>query len=197
MIKKYLFKWLAPSFLLEMSKQLHEQDNRITAEPIFEVRCKRYLVTEEGYSESHWELHSDDSEGYPIYSSKEGFDSSESAKELFEANAEWCEEWLLYRDLIELDDDVQPSDVYPEGHTLKLFEENFFFETDHDWPTDIKVIHLQEVEETIRTCFTEADAKAFIARKQHDYPKLYTYVQTMNYCPQMIELRNWIMGLTK
>lgn len=186
-----------PDFLIEMSKQINKQDNNCTAEPIYQVRCKRYLVTEEGYDESHWELHSDDSEGIPIYSSKDGFDSSESARELFEANDEWCEEWLLSMGLIELDDDVQPSDVYPDGHTLKLFEENFYFETDHDWPTNIRVIHMQETEEVIKTCLTKADADWFIQRKQHDYPPLYTYVESMIYCPQMIELRNWIIGLTK
>jgi hypothetical protein len=58
-------------------------------------------------------------------------------------------------------------------------------------------IHLQETEEVVKTCLTEADANWFIQRKQHDYPKLYTYAESMCFCPQMIELRNWIMSLTK
>jgi hypothetical protein len=33
-----------PGFLLEMSKQLNEQDNRITADPLFEVRYKNTLL---------------------------------------------------------------------------------------------------------------------------------------------------------
>ncbi|EGR2446752.1 TPA: DNA N-6-adenine-methyltransferase [Vibrio cholerae] len=45
-----------PDFLIEMSKQMHEQNNRITADPIWQVRHKQYLVTEQGYNESHWEI---------------------------------------------------------------------------------------------------------------------------------------------
>ena len=55
---------------------------------------------------------------------------------------------------------------------------------------------VEEYEDIVKSAFlTEADANWFINRKQHDYPKLYTYVESMYYCPQMIELRNWIMSL--
>ena len=44
---------------------------------------------------------------------------------------------------------------------------------------------------------TEEDANWFIKRKQHDYPKLYTYVESLCFCPQMIELRGWIKSLSQ
>lgn len=180
-----------PDFLIEMSKQMHEQDNRITAEPIWQVRCKRYLVTEQGYSEHHWELHSPDSEGRPIYSTSPGFDNQEAAEELLELEPDWCQEWI-----------ANEQDIYIGDHgdykgIADAFKSCFDFEDCEDWPDDWTKIYLQETEAVIRTCLTEADANAFIARKQHDYPKLYTYVETMNFCPQMIELRNWLLSLTR
>lgn len=173
-----------PDFLIEMSKQLHEQDNRITAEPIFEVRCKRYLVTQEGYNQSHWALYDRDSDGWATYSTEDGFDNSNAHHNFYESNPDWCDDWLECEDL-------------PSG--IESFANNFDFEARsscfYDWPDDCNSLFLQETEETIKSCLTEADAKAFIARKQHDYPKLYIYVSSMVFCPQMIELRNWIMSL--
>ena len=72
-----------PDFLLEMSKQLNEQNNRGTAEPIFQVRHKDYLVTEVGYNQHHWEFHLVDSEGWPCYSTKKGFDNSDAHANLY------------------------------------------------------------------------------------------------------------------
>lgn len=175
-----------PEFLLEMSRQIKEQDNRCTAEPIYQVRCKRYLITEEGYSESHWELHAEDSDGYPIYSTKPGFNSDHSSSEFYEANEEWCDDWLV-------DNDLEPCSV--EFYTNFCFKQ--FKESGDEWPEGYRVIHLQETEEVIKTCLTKADADYFIQRKQHDYPKLYTYAGSMVYCPQMIQLRNWILSLTQ
>ena len=34
-------------------------------------------------------------------------------------------------------------------------------------------IEMQKNRNSIKSCLTESDAKAFIERKQHDYPKLY------------------------
>lgn len=86
-----------PEFLLEMSKQMREQDSRLTAHPIWQVRCKRYASTQEGINEAGYEI----------------------------------------------------------------------------------------IEEVVSTHMTEADAIAFIARKGHDYPTLYTYVESAYWAPQL------------
>ena len=56
---------------------------------------------------------------------------------------------------------------------------------------------MQKEMKIINSHLTEEGAKQFIARKQHDYPKLYTYVYSMYHCNQMKELRSWIKGLSK
>ena len=53
-----------PDFLLEMSKQMNEQDCRSTAHPFWQVRCKNFIVTESGYDEHHYELIDDDGSFY-------------------------------------------------------------------------------------------------------------------------------------
>jgi hypothetical protein len=180
-----------PAFLLEMSKQIREQDNHMTAYPIYQVRCKRYLVTEEGYSESHWELHAPDSEGYPTYSSKPHYDNNAAAEDFFSENKKWCIEWLEENLL-----DYKRNSDSDEETFYECFDFDSYCETGDEWPDDYTVIRMQETEEVIKTCFTKSDAEWFINRKQHDYPKLYTYVASMVFCPQMIELRNWIMELS-
>jgi len=40
-----------PEFLLEMSNQINTQDNRCTADPIWQVMCKRTRPTAEDYSD--------------------------------------------------------------------------------------------------------------------------------------------------
>lgn len=174
-----------PAFLIEMSQQMHLQDSRMTAEPIWQVRCKRYLVTEQGYSEDHWEILHDDSEGRALHHSAFSDDYSELAEYLLETDEEWCKEWC----------DEQGID-FCESAFIDAFSADYDPDGCLDLPDGYKRLYLQETEEVIKTCLTEADALAFIARKQHDYPKLYTYVEPMVFCPQMIELRNWIMSLT-
>lgn len=183
-----------PAFLLEMSQQMHQQSNRFTAEPIWQVRCKRYLVTEEGYNEHHFEIFdSEDGDFTELYNSDTG-DKRPLASWLLENDLGWCDAWL------------EDIDVSADIDNLKAFSEIFIesfiddFDVESDYyllPAPLKKLHFQEAEEVVKTCFTEDDALAFIARKQHDYPKLYTYVESMVFCPQMIELRNWIMSLTK
>lgn len=182
-----------PAFLLEMSQQMHQQDNRCTAEPIWQVRCKRYLPTEEGYDEHHWEIVDTDA-GTVLYWSHVSDIKQALAEWLAENDHEWCSNWLLDNDIDQV--------CHGDGHAfddvfIQAFIDDFDVESDHDQlPDPLKKFHLQETEEVIKTCLTEADARAFIARKQHDYPKLYTYVESMVFCPQMIQLRHWIMSLT-
>jgi hypothetical protein len=184
-----------PAFLLEMSQQMHQQDNRITAEPIWQVRCKRYLVTQEGYNDHHWEIfYGEDGDYSTLYRSDDG-DKSNLAEWLLEHDAQWCKTWLLENDKIEsYHDEIESfADVFTQA-----FIEDFDVDSDHyDLPSSLTKLHFQEIEEVIKSCLTEADANWFIRRKQHDYPHLYTYVASMYLCPQMIELRNWILSLTK
>lgn len=187
-----------PAFLLEMSQQMHQQDNRCTAEPIWQVRCKRYLPTEEGYDEHHWEIVDTDGDATALYRSDK-CDKKALAEWLAENDHQWCSNWLFDNDIeSEYSDITHVHGPAFDEVFINAFIDKFNVESDHDQlPDPLKKFHLQETEEVIKTCFTEADALAFIARKQHDYPKLYTYVESMVFCPQMIQLRNWIMSLTK
>jgi len=174
-----------PQFLLEMSKQLNEQDSRYTSDPLFEVRYKKHLVTEAGYNESHWEIL--DGDGQTLYHSEKSEDYSEIAEHVFENNEQWSSSfWGDYEETRFLD--------CTKAEFIECFNDHF----DSDWcdlPDDLVKLHMQEVEVTVNSHFTEADAEAFIERKQHDYPKLYTYAISMCYCWNMIELRNWIASL--
>ncbi|MEL4303159.1 ead/Ea22-like family protein [Shewanella xiamenensis] len=186
-----------PAFLLEMSQQMHQQSNRCTAEPIWQVRCKRYLPTEEGYDEHHWEIVDTDG-GTALYRSDESDMKQALAEWLAENDHQWCSNWLFDNDI----ETNNPDLTHIHGPAfdevfIEAFIDDFDVESDHDQlPDPLKKFHLQETEEVIRSCLTEADARAFIARKQHDYPTLYTYVESMVFCPQMIQLRHWIMSLT-
>ena len=178
-----------PQFLIEMSKQLNEQDNRITADPLFEVRYKKYLVTEQGYNESHWEIVSDN--GDSLYHSENSKDYNELAGYLFDVELDWCKEFAhSYIDDFEIIDE----ESFEEWQVM--FDQTFDPDI-YDLPDEYKVFHMQEIEVTVNSHFTEADAKAFITRKQHDYPPLYTYAISMCYCWNMIELRKWIMSINK
>ncbi|HDV5541044.1 TPA: ead/Ea22-like family protein [Vibrio cholerae] len=186
-----------PDFLIEMSKQMHEQNNRITADPIWQVRHKQYLVTEQGYNESHWEIAATE-EGCTLYHSQNDSDYQELILYLIDNHPDWMREWAEeYADMeIELDDGEMMLEELELDRLTDAFNSSF----DHDWhdlPEGVKKFHMQEIEVVVKTCLTEEDANAFIQRKQHDYPKLYTYVESMVGCQQMIELRNWILSLTE
>ena len=173
-----------PKFLTEMSEQMNNEDARCTADPLFEVRYKTSLVTEAGYNESHYEIISEG--GYTLYHSKKSDDYTELAKHLFEYEIEWAKE--LIED--ELDDEGD-EEVF-----IDWFNGNFDDEI-YDLPTDVRKLHMQTIEVTVNSHFTEVGAQQFINRKQHDYPKLYIYAISLCYVEQMVELRNWIKSLTK
>ena len=92
-------------------------------------------------------------------------------------------------------------DRWPDDYTdLDAFKEVLYQQFDYDWhdlPEGFKKIHMQEIEVTVNSHFTESDAEAFIDRKQHDYPPLYTYAISLCYCYNMAELRRWLISLTK
>lgn len=154
-----------PSFLIEMSKQMNEQPNRSTSHPFWQVRCKRYLPTEQGYNDHHWVLCDDDGEFFRS-------DGDEDLHEvMLDRFPEFCEE-------------------LEEG-----FSEWFDPDID-DLPDCVRKIYVQETEEIVTTHLTESDALWFIKRKQHDYPPLYTYVESAYWSPQLRELQDWIKSLT-
>lgn len=173
-----------PKFLLEMSDQINNQNNMMTADPLFEVRYKSYLITQEDYNESHWEIFCED--GYTLYHSQDSEDFSALAEYMFDYDYDWCVNWFDYKNT-----DLE----FSESNFKDLFTDEF--EPDYDdLPSDVKKLYLQEVEVTVNSHFTESDAQAFIDRKQHDYRELYIYAISMCYCKNMKKLRNWIKDLT-
>lgn len=178
-----------PEFLIEMSKQLDEQDNRITADPIWQVRCRRFRPTAEGYSdtfhimdtENDYELVADSSLDSGINEQIVSYlhcDPDDLPLEL--------ETWV----------DSQDDDIDDGQSKIDYFIENFDHEVDNIYC--FSTVWVDEYEDIVKSAFlTEADANWFIKRKQHDYPPLYTYVASMYLCPQMIELRNWILSISK
>ena len=176
-----------PEFLLELAKQVNEQPNRGTAHPFYEVRCKRFLVTEEGYNESHWELHSEDSEGYPTYSTKPYCDNNAALEDFEDENKKWCDEWI--------EENVDPECIGEDSSFNDFFDFEEHKNYGGEWPEGFRVIHLQEYEETVSTHLTLADANWFIKRKQHDYPDLYTYAVSAYWSPQIKQLQDWLKSL--
>lgn len=173
-----------PKFLIEMSNQINIQNNRMTADPLFEVRYKQNLVAEEGYNESHFEIISE--EGICLYHSVNSDNYNDLAEYLLEDYKGWCYGWCEAEEV-----------KFKKDTFLECFNNNYDHDGWVDLPDDIKKLYMQEIEVTVNSHMTEAGAEAFIKRKQHDYPKLYTYAISLCFCPQMMELRNWIRELTK
>jgi len=166
-----------PEFLIEMSKQMNSDPSRCTAHPFWQVRCKRYLPTEQGYNESHIEVY-----GYEglVYRSIEPL--SELVDYLLDNHEEFCKSWAIE----EHDEESDYSEVMYN-----------YFDLDCDrLPEELKKICVQEVEEIVTTHLTQSASLAFIKRKQHDYPKLYTHVESAYWSPQLRELQDWIKSLT-
>ncbi|WP_027697209.1 hypothetical protein [Vibrio litoralis] len=174
-----------PDFLIEMSNQINTQSNRMTADPLFEVRYKTSLITEEGYNESHFEI-VDCEDGITLYHSKSSDNYNALAEHLLESHEKWCMEWC----------DEEAGIEFSGNSFIADFNDNYDCHGWMDLPEGIKKLHMQEIEVTVNSHFTEAAAQAFIDRKQHDYPKLYIYAISMCFCYPMIELRNWIKSLT-
>lgn len=100
--------------------------------------------------------------------------------------AEYHEEWAVAR----------CSDDEKKELSEALTEDNFEWVTLPESVT-IERVEMQKTMEVVKACLTEADAKVFITRKQHDYAPLYIYAFSMCFPPKMIELRKWIMSLTQ
>jgi len=156
-----------PDFLKEMSEQINTQDNHITADPMFCVYYDKKVSAGEDYAEGYEYCHEDGVIG-----------DFEALKEHLNKN--------------------HPDFVVSVVADLELdgFEDWDELDCDVcDLPCGIFKYHYQKVKTFVKASFTEAGAKQFIKRKQHDYPPLYIYVESMVYQHQMIELRNWIKSL--
>jgi hypothetical protein len=163
-----------------MSEQMNTQDNRITAEPIWQVCYDKEHVTADGYERYVTYGDISDGEYELIFSSEEGSsaDNKHAIEWLKENKPDFCEIWAA------------------GGVSGSIDDMNFEYEFDQMGSINIQKNFMVRRREVVKSCLTEADANWFIKRKQHDYPKLYTYVNSMVYCPQMIELRNWIKTLS-
>ena len=179
-----------PKFLTEMSEQMNNKDVRCTAEPIWTVCYDKWLTCADDRGDKTILLISDDC------SYKECDNESEVLTYLHEHHCDWINSVKLdlYNDDC-LCDDYDSFEAYLECDDFEL---NLDY-TDYDYPDGLNIERLcmQSERVIVKSCLTEEDARYFIKRKQHDYAKLYTYVESMIFCPQMIELRGWIKSLTK
>jgi len=171
-----------PSFLLEMSEQINTQNNRITAEPLFQVCYDKEHVTADGYEEYVTYGFVGDGDYTLILSTENGSmaDNDHAIEYLKENHPSFCDDWSE-----SFEKDISEFDFEEEYENYEMSSLEF------------QINYMTRRREVVKSCLTEADANWFIQRKQHDYPRLYTYVESMIYCPQMIELRNWIKSLTK
>jgi len=169
-----------PDFLIELSRQLNEQPSRATSHPFYQVRCKRPYVTMKGYSSEYFEIYNDDGVVFSSNWKNHGCKDEHLAEYLIENHLDW---------LCDTFEDVEVIDV-------DFLLENFDFEDCDDLPSELKKIWIQEVEEVVSTHLTLEAAAQFIKRKQHDYPKLYTYAESAYWSPQLRELQDWLKSLT-
>jgi hypothetical protein len=171
-----------PEFLIEMSNQMRNQPNRCTSHPFWQVRCKEYPVTAEGYNDHHWVLVNEDGEFY-----RSDIQELSIAAEYFKENySDWFEVQVK---------DAKDDCFWEDQDDIEIFADSFDFDYE-DLPDGINRVFVQETEKIISTHFTESDANWFINRKQHDYPKLYTYVESAYWSPQIKDLQEWIISLT-
>ena len=180
-----------PEFLLEMSKQMNNEDNRMTSDPIWQVRCIRFIPTAEGCSSHHWELTDDDGVFYRDHTG----DREEALQHLIENHHKWCRDWVIFHHLNEYKN-LQDNNDFDSEAMEKYFHDYFSMDNDlDDLPSEIRKIEVQEVEDVVSTHLTEVDANWFIKRKQHDYPPLFTHTESAYWSPQIKELRAWILSL--
>ena len=179
----------APKFLLEMSKQLKEQDNRCTADPIFMVCYDKWLTCADDRGDKEVWLINDDE-----YT--ECDNESEVLTYLHEHHSDWINSIKVQK----YEDDC----LYDDYDSFEHYLESDDFELDleleeYDWPGvfGIEKMCMQKEMTVVNSHLTEEGAKQFIKRKQHSYSELYIYAYSMYYCHQMKELRNWIITLTE
>lgn len=180
-----------PKFLIEMSEQMNNEDNRCTADPVWQVRCKRTRATSSGYTDIFEFVENDE---YTVVAKNYGDEESVNQQIVNYLNCDpddlpiALEEWV--------DSRVDLGGIVSGEDKIDYFLENF--RPDYDELRGFSIIWVEEYEDVVMGAFlTEQDANWFIERKQHDYPKLYTYVESLYFAPQMKELRAWIKSLNR
>ena len=171
---------IVPDRILEISRNMNASPVRATANPFWEVRHKDYLVTSEGYNDHHFELVGDDGAFY-----RSDKPDAENAVEFI---VDFAEEWF--------------EKVVSEAEENGMFFVNSseilsFIINKNEFPEGINKVFVQQVKKTVWTGLSEFGANAFIKRKQHDYPKLYTYVESAYWSPELIEVMDFISGFSK
>ncbi|MCG6387537.1 ead/Ea22-like family protein [Vibrio fluvialis] len=177
-----------PDFLLEMSRQMHQQDNRCTRDPIWVVCHDEKLTCADGCGD-YWVLvdRENNADIEELFDSV-NFNALPLVEHVREYYPQHFAQWLSDNQEDWPEDSASIAESLDDPH-LWLSELGI---ADHQ----IGKFDVQTVTREVKYCLTESDANAFIARKQHDYPKLYTFVKSMVFCPQMVELREWILSLT-
>lgn len=174
-----------PAFLIEMSEQMNNEDNRCTADPIWMVCHDNWLTCADDRGDKTILL----MQGDDHYIECDDSDHTEIFEYLYEHHEEWC---LAY--IKEYGDEEEENIVDELANCVTL--DDSYSNTLPDGIT-IERLCMQKEMKVINAHLTLEGANQFIARKQHDYPKLYTYVYSMYFCEQMKELRGWIKSLAK
>ena len=175
-----------PDFLVEMSQQMQSEHNRMTQDPIWQVCYDDKILTEEDYSDGFRIV---TSEGYMLFDSQSCTDASHFIDNAVDSFEELVDAYNKEKN----EGDSESSFSFKDDFDIDYDFEDSCFDDDDAY----KKYYYTKVRTVVKSCLTEQDAEAYIERKQHDHCPLYTYVYAMDYCPQMIELRNWIKGLAK
>ena len=171
---------IIPEFLIEMSEQMNNEDVRCTAEPIWTVCYDEWLTCADDRGDKTVLLLSDNGDNYIECSDSDHTGIFDYLKEHYPV---WC--MTLIHEFDEEEGNIDELSSYLELDDYVDLPDNL----------TIEKLEMQRYRKIVKSCLTEEDARHFIKRKQHDYAPLYTYVESMIFCPQMIELRAWIKSI--
>ena len=168
---------------------MNNEDNRCTADPIWQVRCKRTRPTNEAFSDI-FEIIDREGDHCLVATNDADEDVNEQIVSYLECDPDDLP--VIFESWVDGDSGYLN---FSGQEKIDYFLENF--RCDYDELEGFELFWVEEYEDIVQGGFlTEQDANWFIKRKQHDYPKLYTYVESMYFRPQMKELRGWIKSLT-
>ena len=164
---------------------MNNEDNRCTADPIWMVCHDEWLTCADDRGDKTILLLCDDDNHIEC----DIDDHTKIFEYLYESHNEWCIEYIAtYGDEDELDAFYELCNILDvnDGLASSLPE-----------GVTTEELCMQKTMKVINSHLTLDGANQFIDRKQHDYPKLYTYVYSMYFCNQMKELRNWIKSINQ